>query len=180
MEDSVSLTAEHAEKCAACYTNVLAADVFCTNCGYPLQGSEQEQRNFIANQEVVNLDYADFNKQIKNAGNSLYYLAGIFLLSTIVNFFISKDDPEVLYNVIPLVVLSALFLILGGYSRKKPLACIVSGLALYIIVQVLLAIDNPVNIFGGIIIKIIIIGYMIRGIKSALEMERFKKEHNIS
>ncbi len=129
---------------------------------------------------MVNTNYADFSKQIKNAGNSLYFLAGIFLLSAIVNFFISKDDPEVLSNVIPLVVLSALFLILGGYSRKKPLACIVSGLALYIIVQVLLVIDNPVNIFGGIIIKIIIIGYMIKGIKSALEMERFKKEHNIS
>ncbi|TFF39239.1 hypothetical protein [Mucilaginibacter psychrotolerans] len=179
MENSATITAETDAKCASCFTKVATEDVFCTSCGYPLKGTESEQRSFIARQEVNNLDYADFNQQIKKAGNSLYYLAGIFTLSAIINYFRFQDNPDTISEVIIILILAFLFLGLGAYSSKKPLVCLVSGLVLYIIVQVLLAIDNPINIVSGIIFKIIIIGYLIKGIKSALDFEQFKKEHNI-
>ncbi|MBK0381124.1 hypothetical protein [Mucilaginibacter segetis] len=168
------------EKCDACFTDVVADDVYCTNCGYPLKGSDFEQRSFIANRDVIDIDMNDFNNKIKSARNSLYYLAGVFMFVGVINFFIKKDDPDILAYVLVYVILAALFLALGGYSQKKPLACIVSGLCLYTIVQVLAIIDNPANLVSGIIVKIVIIGYMIKGIKSALELERFKKENNIT
>jgi len=77
--------------------------------------------------------------------------------------------------VIPNLVLAVVFLALGGYTHKKPLACIISGLSLYIIVLILFFIDNPASLAYGVIVKIVIIG-----IKSAIEIEKIKKEHNIA
>jgi hypothetical protein len=174
------LPAPPIERCAHCFAEVKNDDVYCTNCGYPLKGSELDQRSFIANNEIVHIDIAEFHKKVRSAGNTLYYLAGLFVISGIVNFFILKNDPNVLAVVIPIFILAILFLALGGYSRKQPLACLVSGLCLYIIVQVILAFDNPVNLASGIIIKIVIIGYLIKGIKSAIGLEKIKKENNIA
>jgi len=167
------------EKCAHCYAEIKNDDVYCTNCGYPLQGTEFEQKSFIANLEVIGIDMAEYNKKVRAAANTLYYLSGVFILSGIINFFILKDNADVLAIVIPTFILAMLFLLLGSYCPKKPLACLVSGLALYIIVQVINAFDSPMSLAKGIIIKIFIIGYLIKGIKSAIELEKMKKENNI-
>ena len=178
MDDSLTISPPK-ERCASCFTEIVTDDVFCTNCGYPLKGTEDEQRKFIGENEVTGIYYKEYYDKVKTAGNSLYYLAGFALLGAVISFFMKQDDPNVLAYTLPSLILAVLFLVLGGYSRKKPLACIVSGLVLYLIVQILLIIDNPVNIASGIIIKIVIIGYLINGIKSALELEKFKKEHNL-
>jgi hypothetical protein len=180
MENSIALTPEPTAKCDACYTDVLNDDAFCANCGYPVKGTEFEQKTFVANQQVLHIDMAEYNDKIKKAGNSLYYLSGIFLLNALFVFFTNKDSEDVLGVTLPIIILSILFLGLGGYSRKKPLACIICGLSLYVIVQVLNLIVDPVSLFRGIIFKVIIIGYLIKGIKSALELENFKKENNIA
>jgi hypothetical protein len=77
------------------------------------------------------------------------------------------------------LILAFVFLALGGYAHKKPLACIVSGLCLYVIVIILNAIADPATIARGALVKILIIGYLVKGIKSAIEIEKIKKEHNI-
>ena len=180
MENVTPTPAQPAEYCKACATKVVNDDAFCTNCGYPLKGTEKDQRYFIAERSNVMIDMAEFNNKIRRAGNSLYYLSGVFVLIAIITFFKNQDAPDVLGLVVPLVILAALFLVLGSYSRKRPLACLVSGLCLYIIVQVLLAVSNPVNLASGIIWKILIIGYLVNGIRSAVEIEKLKKEHNIA
>jgi hypothetical protein len=179
MEDSLSISALPVE-CHACYAKGTADDVYCTNCGYPLKGTEQEQRNFILQKSFVTIDLATFKERLQKAANTLYYLAGVFVFYGIITFFIRKDDPDVLALVLPNLILAVLFLALGGYTNKKPLACIISGLCLYVIVQILNFIGNPASIAFGIIFKILIIGYMIKGIKSAIEIERIKKENNIA
>jgi hypothetical protein len=180
MENSISTPVLQTELCSYCNLKTETDDVFCANCGYPLKGTDLEQKNFVTQQSFNDIDQTDLNKKLKNAGMSLYYLAGIFVISGFINFFISKDDPEVLAIVIPIFILAVLFLILGAYSTKKPLACLISGLSLYIIVQILVAIDDPVNIARGIIFKIAIIGYLIKGIKSAIDIEKIKKDNHLA
>ena len=180
MENVIPTPAQSPEYCKSCAAQVVNDDAFCTNCGYPLKGTEKDQRYFIAERSNVMIDMAEFNNKIRKAGNSLYYLSGLFLLIAIISFFVNEDSPEVLGTVIPLVILAAVFLVLGSYSRKKPLACLVSGLCLYVIVQVLMIVNDPATVARGIIWKIAIIAYMITGIKSAIELEKLKKEHNIA
>ncbi|MDB5147523.1 MAG: zinc-ribbon protein, partial [Mucilaginibacter sp.] len=130
--------------------------------------------------QVEEIDMFTYNKTLRQAGNTLYYLAGVFVFSGLLYFFMHKDQPEILAVVITNIIMAAIFLVLGTYSKKKPLACIISGLSLYVIVQVLNAIVDPISIAQGIIIKIVIIGYMIKGIKSAMEVEKIRKENNIA
>jgi hypothetical protein len=122
----------------------------------------------------------NYNKTLKQAGTTLYFLAGVFILSGLVYFFMHKDEEDVVAVVITDLIMAAMFLVLGAYSKKKPLACLISGLSLYVIVQLLNAIVDPISIARGIIIKIVIIGYMIKGIKSAMEIEKIRKEKHIA
>jgi hypothetical protein len=180
MENSLTVSATPVEECFACYAKVSNDDFFCPNCGYPLKGSGQEQSDFILKRNYADIDIASFNKRLKSAANTLYYLAGSFIFIGILLFFLKKDDPDVLALVLPNLILAIVFLALGGYTKKKPLASIVSGLCLYVIVLIMIFINNPASIAYGIIVKIIILGYLIKGVKSAIEIEKIKKEHNIA
>jgi len=44
---------------------------------------------------------------------------------------------------------------------------------------VLNAIIDPVTIIKGLIMKIIIVGFLIKGLKAALEIEKMKKENQL-
>ncbi|MFI5139239.1 MAG: hypothetical protein ACHQIM_15555 [Sphingobacteriales bacterium] len=142
MENSLSASITPIEQCAACNVQVLNDDEYCSNCGYPLKGAEQEQKDFILKKDFANIDIAGFDKRIKKAGNTLYYLAFFFIFGGVIVFFLKKNSPDVLAMILPNLILTVVFLVLGWYSRKKPLACIVSGLCLYIITLLLIYINN--------------------------------------
>jgi len=181
MDDSLPLASPTTEPCYCCNTIVSTDDIFCAGCGYPLKGTDPEKNTFLANRNNLHIDLEEFNKKLKRAGNSLYYIAGFFVFGLLVTLAMGKTNPDDLTAVlVTYLVLIVVFVVLGFFSRKKPLACIVSGLCLYIIIQVINAIDNPINLASGIFVKILIIGYLINGIKSAIEIEKFKKEHNIA
>ncbi len=90
-----------------------------------------------------------------------------------------KDPQDKNAALLVNVVLAVIFAGLGFWCRTKPLAAIISGSALYALIVILNAIVNPLTILGGIIFKIFIIIYFIRGIKSAIEAEKLKKDLNI-
>jgi len=72
-----------------------------------------------------------------------------------------------------------IFLGLGFWCKKQPLGAIISALILYIMVQLIAIIQNPLNIISGIIVKVIIIIYLIKGMNSALQAQKIKKELNL-
>jgi len=82
--------------------------------------------------------------------------------------------------VIPYFVLGIVFLLLGEYSKKKMLACFISGLCLFIIVQLLYVFNEPQFDLIYTVFVIATIVYLILGIKSAIEIEKIKKEHNLA
>jgi len=176
MEESLPLHENTTAFCNSCNTAVSNADAFCNNCGYPLHGTEQEQMDFISNRTYKEIDLEDYNKQIKKAGMALYLIAAFALLWGIILYATSKELAILLGSLIICII----FVALGAWSRRKPLAAILSGAALYAILIILSAIDNPITIVSGIIWKVLIIGAFIRGIKSAIEAEKIKKELNLN
>ncbi|MHB8208238.1 hypothetical protein, partial [Mucilaginibacter sp.] len=139
------------------------------------KGTQKEQDNFISVRNSKEIDLEDANKKIKTAGHSLYWIAGATVLSGFIFYFINKDVDLIIIN----LILGGIYGGLGAWSQKKPLAAIISGFALYVLVFVLNAITNPSSIATGIFLKILFIGYFIKGIKSAIEAEKIKKELNI-
>lgn len=176
MEQPGTPIADPVKHCDGCYIAVTNDDFYCTHCGYPLKGTADEQRKFVISLSQKEAALPEFEKKVERAGDTLYYLGGIFVLYSGYNFWHNKDNPSVLAIVLPNLVLAILFLLLAGFSKQKPLACFVSGLCLYLIVQVLILVSNPSRIDLGFFVKIIIIVFLIKGIKSAIEVERIKKE----
>jgi hypothetical protein len=181
MEDPFYFAPPPIVRCEACFVVVGIDDVYCANCRYPLKGTVAEKSTFLEKQNKADFDLVAFKKRINKAGNTLFYLSGLFILAAVVNFFSMKADPDVLAVVIPDIVLAVLFLLLGEYSKKKNLACFISGLSLFVIVQILEVLDDPAMVdLYYIVFVIIVVLFLIRGIKSAIGMEKIKKEHNIA
>ncbi|RKR83241.1 hypothetical protein BDD43_3444 [Mucilaginibacter gracilis] len=179
MENNVSIETTQPTFCGACSVTVNDSDAFCDSCGYPLKGTEFDQRNFIANRNSKEIDLEEYQKNIANAGKALYWVAVACAVSGLVLYAVSKDEQTKMGILVINLILTIIFVALGAWSRKKPFAAIISGATLYGITIILNVIDNPLTLVKGIIFKIIIIGAFIKGIKAAIEAEKVKKELNI-
>lgn len=121
----------------------------------------------------------DLNRKVDAASNSLYWIAGILTVSSVFSYFVMQNDENLIAFLITSIILIGAFLAFGVWSKTKPAAALISGLSLYVIIQLINAVDNPATIFSGIIFKIIIIGYLIKGIIAVTEVGKIKKELNI-
>lgn len=173
-------SAQEPVKCRCCLKIVNEQDQFCTNCGFPLRGTEEEQKHFISSYDFKLHEVKELGRKTKNAQTTLFVVAGLFFAFGIIFYLINSEDELAFATLITNVILAAIFLALGFWSKTKPVASIISGLVLYILVQLISIVDNPENIIKGIIVKVIIIVYLAKGLHSALEVEKIKKQHNIS
>jgi hypothetical protein len=179
MEDVKSAQVQQILSCKVCSTTVDVTDAFCNNCGYPLKGTDQEQRNFISFREAKEIDLNEATKKIRRASIALYVVAGTTVLSGLAMAAVNKN-PELRNSLlITNLILAIIYGGLGFWCNRKPLAAIISGSALYAIVLILNAIVSPITIITGLIFKIVIIGFFVRGIKSAIEAEKLQKELNV-
>ncbi len=165
--------------CTSCSTSVKENDQFCPNCGYPLHGTETEQYNFIYNRNYKQIELEDLNKKIRSASTTLYVLAGLSFVTGIIIYVINKDEIKANFNLALYMVMAVIYVGLAIWCKKKSVAAIISGLVLYIGFQIILAFDDPMNLVRGIIWKILIIGYLIKGMKSAFDAQKIKKELNL-
>ncbi len=165
--------------CACCAHHYEPVDIFCNTCGFPLQGTPQQQDAFIANRVVKEIDLVDLKKKVESARNSLYIITAFLGISGLFGLFFIEDDNNLFYYLISYVILVGAFLAFAVWSKTKPTSALISGLSLYVIVQLLSAIADPSSLFSGIIFKVLIIAYLIKGIIAVLEVDKIKKELNI-
>lgn len=169
-----------ATNCKSCSVSVNEADQFCQSCGFPLKGNEQDQENFIYNRNYQHLSLQELDKKIKSAGTTLYVLAGFTLVYGLVMYFLSNDPAEAISVLIANGVISIIYLLLAVWSKKKPAAAIISALTLFALTWILNAFVDPTQIFKGVIVKVIVIVYLVKGMQSAFEAEKIRKQHNIA
>ena len=154
-------------------------DQYCPNCGFPLKGTETEQYNFKYNRNYKQIELEDLNKKIRSATTTLYVLACISFVTGIIIYLINKEEIKANFNLILYMVMAVQYVGLAIWCKMKPVVAIISGLVLYLGFQIILAFDNPVNLVRRIIWKIIIIGFLIEGLKSAFDTQKIKKELNL-
>ncbi|MBW1296170.1 zinc ribbon domain-containing protein [Aquimarina litoralis] len=151
------------QHCSQCNQEMLNDAKFCTYCGFPENGDESEKAQFHAQRVMKKSQAKENNQRINSARNTLYWMAGIFFVSGLFLFF-SLNDIAVL---IASSILAIIYLILAYWSQKKPFAAILSALLLYLMVIVVNVIDEPSSLFKGILLKIIILSFLIKGMYSA-------------
>lgn len=170
-ENIISAAESETIACGYCTKDNTIHDNFCMYCGYPLKGTEQDQKNFLANISSSKIDLEEAGKAIRTARNYVYALAGFTLLSGVVVFFMQDDSAVLIVN----AILSLIYGALGYWANKKAFAAILTALILYVTVNLLNAFVEPTTLLKGLILKGVIIGLLIKGVRSAKEAEKITK-----
>jgi hypothetical protein len=165
--------------CSSCFFNIDQNDTFCTNCGYPLKGSETDQKDFMMLKSYKEINLREAMTQVKRASYALYYIAGATMIMGLIAYSTNNDAGVKNSVLIMNTILALIYAAMGFWSTRKPLTAIISGASLYALVFILNAVTNPISIASGIIFKIFIVVYFARGIKAAIEADKLKKELNI-
>lgn len=161
-------------ECFNCKHLVSADEIYCSECGYPQNGSDDDKNTFerriMRKKEVVK----DAEKRIKNVKILLYVLAG---LSVVVGlFYIFGGNENLFADGIVSLISGLVFIGCAIWVNKQPLTGILAAFIYWIVLQVLYSIVVPSSIFSGIIIKIIIIGVFIKGINSAKDASKYQEQ----
>lgn len=152
---------------------------FCTQCRYPIGGTEEERQRFQSDIAKNKILLKDTEEEIRSAKNIILLLAGFSMLIGVVVYF-SQDD---LASLVVYGLICILYLGLAAWCSSNPFSAILTAFIVYITLQLVFAFLDPVTIVKGILWKIIFIGSFVKGIRSASaartylrELEKFKVE----
>ena len=149
--------------CSHCQKEVEVADIFCGHCGYPQNGTQEQQSKFYGQLAIKNARNEDAHDKVKSARNTLFVLSGIIAVFGFVQYLNHQD-------IVTLGIdfgISLIFLGLAFWTESKPLMAVLIGLLLYLTMIVINAIIEPISLFKGIIWKVIIISFLGKGLYSA-------------
>ena len=111
-------------------------------------------------------------KQIRQARLTIYVVAGIQLIFGMVSGFqFGGNTGWFIFGITASIAL--IFFALGIWARKKPFTAILIALILYSLLLITDLIMQPATIIKGILVKILIIIFLVRGLKKAREAERW-------
>ena len=165
--------------CDCCQHQPAPGDAFCESCGYPLNGNEDERNSFISDRNYKHLELAEIDTKVRKATNSLYVLAAFTVVMGIIYYAATAEYANPLSVLTTNLVLAAIYLGLALWSKKQAVAAILSGLILFSVIQVVNMIVDPSTIVKGIIVKVAVIIYLIKGVQSAFDAQKIKKELNL-
>ena len=167
------------ENCIACNTSHLNDELACSFCGYPLKGTDQDQRSFLAIRANHILDLEEQEKKIKQGTYTLYGVSALVVIYGIILYADTTDELEKASVLITNLVLSAIYVGLGLLSRKKPKAALIAGFSIFILTTLLNVLIEPMSLAKGIIVKIVIVVALIKGIRAVTEAQKIRKEHHL-
>lgn len=73
------------------------------------------------------------------------------------------------------LILGAAFVALSFWARKAPLPAAITGLSLYLVIQLLNFIHDPSTLVQGMVVKILFIMAMVKTISSAVSEQAWLK-----
>lgn len=152
-------------RCYYCHTGPLTAENrFCPSCGFPQNGTEEEQKRFITHKRILLGNLEQVGETMQKARNGLIGAAVLFGLSYLLNAALNSWDTYVLLEG---GFVTAIFIGLAIYAGKNAYAAALSGLIVFGTLIIAYAFVDPKTIISGIIWKIIILSSLIYGLNAA-------------
>lgn len=122
-------------------------------------------------------DLALSDKKIKNARTWLYVIA-VIELGVALYELATIDDPALSWLSFGIdFAIALVFGVLAFLTPRRPYAILLGALIFYIAIQLLLAINDPLSLANGVIMKILFIVAMVNGIRSGKEAEELRRIH---
>lgn len=143
------------------------------NTAYPAPNEQPEESIFTADE----FSMQGYDKHIRQARNAIFGVAILLVVNLLVLAGTVPEEYEYLWlDLIIWGVFIAAFVVLGFWANKKPYYAIVTALVLYLIFIGLNAALDISTLFKGIIFKIIIIVFLVKGINDAKEAQEMRKQ----
>ncbi len=181
-------TGKHPFKCAACRATTKSYDRFCDGCGAALPSAEQRGYERQVKEATGAMRMLAWLFSI--SGLFMYFLVASQAsdgLASLADMDSTAELPieGVTYTVAQLreqlhwepwgvlITNGVLAIAMAGlaiWGKRSPLPAVVVASATYAVVIVVNAIQDPTTIAQGVILKIIIIGFFVKGIKAALAL----------
>lgn len=119
-----------------------------------------------------------YDKHIRQARNAIFAVAIIIFLSLVYLYFTLPEYYHEYFWIDCLVqgTFIAGFIFLGLWTKKKPFTSIVCALILYGLFIAMNAYFDPTTIYKGLIVKVIIVVFLIKGLTDAREAQRMKDQ----
>ena len=119
------------------------------------------------------LDTREYDKKVKSAQTTIFIVAGIQLVFGLFVAFTGNDDIMAIQIGVA-VVIAAIFFGLGMWCKSKPFTAIIIALSLYVGLWILDAVYDPTNLVKGILVKVFIVIYLVKGISAAKAAQDIK------
>jgi hypothetical protein len=113
--------------------------------------------------------------QIKNARTAFFVLAGSSVFSLFLGLLTNKA-VEPVYVIIEGVIMIALFIAAALAVNPWPKVAIITGFSIYLLIILLNFIVSPASLFTGMILKVVVIYYLVKGIGGAVAFEKANEE----
>ena len=118
-----------------------------------------------------------YDRHIRQARNTLFTAAAILLLNAVLLFSKYPFDIEMMWlDYLLWIGYIGGFIALAFWTKKKPYYAIIGGLILLGIFILVNAVIEPSSLFGGIIFKIAIVVFLIKGLGDAKEAQLMKEQ----
>jgi predicted branched-subunit amino acid permease len=121
--------------------------------------------------------YQGCMQEALKATKSLYWLSALSLVGNIILGMVQHSSDYW----IAAIIVPAIFIPLALWSRRSPYEALLAAVILYILILLLDAVYDPKTLVQGFILKALIIGYLIKGVKAGAESKKIwgqLKEHH--
>ena len=163
---------EATNTCEHCNAYNDAGRKYCSQCSFPIEGTEDEKRSFRLTVSSRKRFLDDARSKIKNARIVIHVLAGLFFLVGLFMGFGADDFVAMIAN----LFLCVIYLVLAVWCSQNPLGAILTAFIIYLTLMVVNVLIDPATLFQGVIIKFFVIAGLVKGIRSAQEAKGYLKE----
>lgn len=159
--------------CPNCKEEVSQIEFECSNCKFPLSGTEKEKSIFIGKQ-IANKSKISSAKENQGKTRRILFVVAFFQFF---NGFISIQRNYPIETITFYFVLGAILCVFAYFSTKKPLLFLSLSLLVILGYYFILYLSDPELIFRGILWKVVIVSFLIYGIVQSLQEQKLKKEN---
>lgn len=139
----------------------------------PLEITPENNTETIFTPEEFSIE--GYDKHIRQARNAIFLAAAILVINVIILAVSVPAEYEYLWlDVLIWGLFIAGFIVLGFWTKKKPYYAIIGALILYGLFILLNALLDVSSLFKGLLFKIIIVVFLVKGIKDAKEAQEMK------
>ncbi len=142
------------------------------------QESPKELSIFDEDDKLLEHDREIYRAGVGKARKALFFVGAMMFAADLIMLWSqrSQQDDVYLYSILGAdVIILAVFVGLGIWTRRKPYTAILTGLIFFCVIQILAMIGDPTNIYKGLLVKGIVIVTLISGLKKARALQQLER-----